>query len=420
MFEILMAVCCLWSGFLLDAATPPQGTWNTPVALSAEGATWLKSDVDSEGNVVALWSLGDSLQASYCPVGGNWTSASRLTPEAMGYSVAFDPQGNAWAIWDEETDRNFNICVATLPKGATEWKSLGTITTQRGDSQDADPFIGFTDDGTAIAGWINHNEKVYSYQVARLSPGATQWSFASDLYADFWFSYPVFSISKSGRAVFAWMDGFDDLVIKAVSLEKDGKTWSQPQTLSPHHSCYPQITFDAQSNALLLWGSYEKGGNGAAYLPVNSTEWEALPPPPGFGQFAYFQMGMDSEGNAVVFNAGIDAVKATKYYPATKKWAKTTVLDTAPGHPWLRFGRLSVDKEGNALALWLRDEDPTGILSIATCAAGGSWSQPYRLPDGAWSNPGIPLLGSNGTATLLYFNADNSATTAVQGAGLFP
>lgn len=116
-----------WSGDLSEAGEygiahaafkPVAGSWEAPVALSANGGNAIPSDVvfDTSGNAVLTWQGWDGttalIQAAYRPAGEEWEPAVDLSAggknfdpvvvlDAPGSSTAAD--GNATAVWVSET-----------------------------------------------------------------------------------------------------------------------------------------------------------------------------------------------------------------------------------------------------------------------------------------------------------------------------
>ncbi len=106
-------------GIAHAAFKPAEGSWETPVELSANGGNAFPSDVvfDTSGNAALIWQRWDGttglIQATYRPAGEEWEPAVDLSEEgeqsfdpvvvldAPGSSTAAD--GNATAVWISET-----------------------------------------------------------------------------------------------------------------------------------------------------------------------------------------------------------------------------------------------------------------------------------------------------------------------------
>jgi hypothetical protein len=106
-------------GIAHAAFKPVEGSWETPVALSTNGANASPSDVvfDTSGNAALVWQRWDGttdlIQATYKPAGEEWEPAVDLSEEgklsfdpvvvldAPGNSTAAD--GNATAAWVTES-----------------------------------------------------------------------------------------------------------------------------------------------------------------------------------------------------------------------------------------------------------------------------------------------------------------------------
>jgi hypothetical protein len=95
------------------------GDWQAPVYLSALGENASKAQValDPQGNAIAVWGRSDGLtggkvHAALRPARGDWQAPVEISAagqSTLGAEVAFDPQGNALAIWQRVDGTNWNL-----------------------------------------------------------------------------------------------------------------------------------------------------------------------------------------------------------------------------------------------------------------------------------------------------------------------
>lgn len=155
------------SYFSIQSSTKlPGGAWSTPVEISTHdfGAYSSKVAVDVNNHAVAVWeqqtekdSMNNAIiQASYLPFGGNWTAPVNLSAtngRSLAANVAFDHQGNAYAIWnrDDYTDQNYDkVQAAILPVGGI-WSAAETLS---GNGNMALPAkISVDSTGYAVVNW---------------------------------------------------------------------------------------------------------------------------------------------------------------------------------------------------------------------------------------------------------------------------
>lgn len=417
MRKLLFIVCCLWSS-VLAAVIPSQGTWNTAVAISSAPASWIRSATDTEGNVVAIWALGDSLQATYCSAGGNWSQASRLAPKVDTWNVAMDLQGNALAVWGVESPKGFTVYAASLPKGSQDWVSLGIVSRQLLGGMDGTfPSVGFDGEGNALVGWVNHNNG-YCFQTSRLQAGSQKWTQLADVDGINWMNVPEFAVSESGIAVLSWMDIEEGWCVYAARLAKNGIAWSTPVKMDTVGD-FPAMGIDKQGNALVLWDGHTEAQG--AYLLATSETWEKLiMPVEANDMYGWFTLAMNGAGEAAIVwqggNAHKSLLQAATFSFGTGKWSSVKTLYTGT---WsVRYPSVAIDSNGNALCNWVLLKDGSSQLYGATCPSGKGWLAPVKLPvtqlDDEYRST---LIAPGGNATVIYLQED--AVKAIQGTNLF-
>jgi len=124
------------TGALVRAVTrPADGSWSTPLDVSAAGENTLGPEVAVEpgGNAVAVWSLvdgmGSALQAATMPApGAGWSPPVQVSAHAAGFdqvALAADAEGDALAVWEGAED----IEAAAYDAAGPRLRSLSVPTT---------------------------------------------------------------------------------------------------------------------------------------------------------------------------------------------------------------------------------------------------------------------------------------------------
>lgn len=136
------------------------GGWGADELIETDDAgdaTTPQLAVDAAGNLIAVWSQHDGTR--YNTVANTWrTDSGWGTAETIeshdgtsaGTQVAFDPEGNAIAVW-----RSYNAWANTWTP-ANGWSSAQEIETDAAGMADK-PQLGFDPDGNAIAVWMEHD-----------------------------------------------------------------------------------------------------------------------------------------------------------------------------------------------------------------------------------------------------------------------
>jgi hypothetical protein len=158
------AVWDLYDGanYIVEAASRPAGgdSWQAPVDLSATGQNALEPQVavDPGGDAVAVWERYDGadyiVQASTSPAGGSWQAPVDLSAtgqNALEPQVAVDPDGDAVAVWEDETDSNAEA--ASRPSGGS-WQAPAAISA--GHDARA-PRVAVDPAGDALAVWEGYD-----------------------------------------------------------------------------------------------------------------------------------------------------------------------------------------------------------------------------------------------------------------------
>jgi hypothetical protein len=151
------------SVFQLYASTllANQTTWSSPVLISTN-ATGVALTADPDGNATVLWTQHIDanhvlMQSAYIPLGGTpsptETIADIQSPNIAVDSmmgIAVDSFGNTVAIWSQQTLGVPGLVqVASKPAGGI-WGTPETLS-----SSGATPFVALSDQGTAVATWVD-------------------------------------------------------------------------------------------------------------------------------------------------------------------------------------------------------------------------------------------------------------------------
>jgi hypothetical protein len=152
---------------VVQAAIHPVAgpVWQAPVNLSAGGiiAERPRVAVDPQGNAVAVWERfngeNSAIQAAVRPAaGGLWQAPLDISAPgktAFNPQVAFDAQGNAIAVWEHSNGTNEIVQAAVRPAVSGTWQ---TPTDLSAVGQNAErPQVAFDPYGNALAVWQRYN-----------------------------------------------------------------------------------------------------------------------------------------------------------------------------------------------------------------------------------------------------------------------
>ena len=127
-----------FGGNIQAAFRPAGGAWQAPLNISAfdENARNPRVAFDSQGNAIAVWALQPSvgapevIQSAFMPAGGTWQAPVDISGEDASFpEVAFDGQGDAIAVWDSGNGTNDEIQSAGYVAAGPRLNSLSIPTT---------------------------------------------------------------------------------------------------------------------------------------------------------------------------------------------------------------------------------------------------------------------------------------------------
>lgn len=204
-----------------------QSNWKTRQRLSQENINAGQPEVAIDprnGDAIVVWTQDDGSYASrYSAHDDQWEKAEQISNEdqmpAADIQIAFDKDGNALAVWQQERKDNafqlatFDIYTNRYIPG-NGWQGPQLI--EPGDDQGTarEPQLAFDVEGNALVVWL----QLQSHDA---------------VFADF----SVFA-NRYSAASNTW-----DTVDNVRKLDNDGL----------HTATQPKIAFDAQGNAMVIW-----------------------------------------------------------------------------------------------------------------------------------------------------------------------
>ena len=340
----------------------------------------LRVAMDHTGNAMAVWTVDPpggnlNLMASFYN-GTSWdVTPSEIDAgggQASEPQVVFDGSGNAIAVFIH----NGSVYANRFSSGAWE----GALEIDAGPDTVYSPQIAALDNGNAIAVWAQYNvaqtrDIIY---VNHYDAGTGMWGGAVSLQNTAAGSLPQLAVSDSGDAMVVWLQGTGPFYTYAAIY--DGAAWGSPTILSDaenaHISTIPRVGIDSSGNGIAVWRAAPTAG-------VDRLYYKMYTPGSGWGTAGNIDNGvsestepklvMDDEGHVIVVwlqdNNATDMVPSTwsnRYRSDTGNWGTPMLLETddsdPPGTASLNLGMNKYN--GNAVAIWLQDQDGFAINSV--------------------------------------------------------
>ncbi|MCW2978480.1 MAG: hypothetical protein JWO14_207 [Solirubrobacterales bacterium] len=214
------------TNFIVQASTSPAGgSWQAPVDLSAATRNALEPQVavDPGGDAVAVWERYDGadyiVQAATSAAGGSWQTPvdlSAATQNALEPQVAVDPAGDAVAVWERYDGADYIVQASTSPPGGS-WQTPVDLSAA---GQDAiEPQVAVDPDGDAVAVWENETD-LNAEAASRPSGGSWQAPVAIPGGHDA--HVPQVAVDPAGDALAVWEGYEGGHIVQAAAYDATG------------------------------------------------------------------------------------------------------------------------------------------------------------------------------------------------------
>jgi hypothetical protein len=348
----------------------PGTGWGTAELVeidNAGGASSPQIAFDASGNALAVWRQSDGMRnniyANRFSPGTGWAAAELIEIDNAGTAnnpqIAFDASGNALAVWEQSDGMRRNIWANRFSPG-TGWAAAELIEINNAGGAYG-PQIAFDPSGNALAVWEQSDGMRTNIYANRFSPG-TGWGAAElieidnagDAYR------PQIAFDASGNALAVWRQ-YDGMRYNIwANRFSPGTGWGAAELIEIDNAgdaYYPQIAFDASGNALAVWRQFD-GMRTSIYANRFSpaTGWGAaeLVEVNNAGSAGSPQIAFDASGNALAVWQQSDGMReniwANRFSPGTG-WGTAELLEInnagGSSNPQIAF-----DATGNALAVW--------------------------------------------------------------------
>lgn len=302
---------------------PFGGTWQASITIPGVNMggsvdPQFQMAIDSQGNIGVIWTRLDTNNATWMiqgvtkPLGNDWLTAENIKTginEVYYFKFAFDPFGNAFAIWHEYVMPGISaIFTSTKYSNSSSWdsptmlSSIGGSITGIGIGMLS---IAFDRSGNAMVGWIAEMDSSSYVQTRMKLSGNSNWEpvetildtsrRASDI--------PQITFDNEGNATVIWEGAIGLNTDIRSSYRSAGGAWQSPLSLSSieNQANSPRSVVDPFGNVTALWkefnGSYWIAKS--AYKSFDSSEWQSP-----------IEIGVTSElladGGGALINAATD------------------------------------------------------------------------------------------------------------------
>lgn len=344
--------------------------WGTAILVETDNvgnAVGPQVAVDPNGNAIAVWKQSDgtrdNLWANRYVVGPGWGTPMLIetnsVADAVVPQVAVDLNGNATVVWAQYDGVRISIWSNRYVKGAG-WGTALRIETVDRDA--GDPQVAFDPSGNAIAVWYQSDGTRLNIWSNRYVAGVG-WGMAeqieTDDVGDAW--SPKVAVDPSGNATAVWHQG-DGTRYNIWSNRYVVDTgWGTALLIEINDtgiSAYsPQVTVDSSGNATAVWDQHDgtrpniwsnryAGGVGwGTPLLIESND---------AGGASRARVAVDSSGNVIAVWHQSDGTRfniwSNRYVPGVG-WGTGLLLESNDAGD-ASDPQVAVDPSGKAIAVW--------------------------------------------------------------------
>jgi hypothetical protein len=409
--------------------TSLDGQWQAPVPVetSTENTSGPRIAFDGQGNAFASWVQAGNINPRLNPMvnryvpGEGWGTPNLLELDDVNStntpSLAVDPAGHALVAWDQEA-----------PQYALAWTSSyspdnGWRTPERIDIDSPmrgrafSPQVAYDRDGNALAVWPQSDSQRLELWASRYTAGQG-WGAPQRIDTDIGeVFYPQIAFDRQGNALVVWeqSDGARDNAWAIHYSPLEG--WGTAQKIEAEDSALtssPQIAFEPNGNAMAVWAQIEAGGARVwANRYAAGTGWGT---PTKVQQDAVTKVtdvhfAFDAHGDALAVWRQADATIFSAWssrYTAADGWNTPQPIESVDKN--VSATGVGLDANGNGLAVWLQADGTRTDLWANRYSAGTGWGTPHLLETANAGNAIEPQIAvdSNGNAMAVWSQYDGS------------
>jgi len=238
-------------------------------------------------------------------------------------------------------------------------KAWGTAELIEADTGNAEyPQIAFDPDGNAIAVWEQRDNNGIMCIYSNRYDSTTGWGTAEDIdMTNFHAFEPQIGIDSYGNALVVWRQGTNNDI---YSNRYDSTTgWGTPMRIESVNNPgnEPQIAINSDGNAIAIWtqdnqyvysNRYDSGtGLWDTEVLIETDAGNADSP----------QVAIDPDGNAIVVWRQDDGTSYSIYsrrYTSGTGWGTAELIENNDGNAY--EPQVAIDPDGNAIAVWQQDD----------------------------------------------------------------
>ena len=336
--------------------------------------------------------------------------------------MTVDKNGLATVVWRRNNGTN-NIVQSSTSLNGAAWSTPVDLSATGANA--TAPQVTVAPNGLATAVWVRNNGTVDIVQSSTSLSGAA-WSTPVDLSATGQNAQnPQVTVDKNGLATAVWLRYNAGKTIVQSSTSLSGAAWSTPVNLSAvgQSAQNPQVIADKNGLAIAIWTR----SNGTNTIVQSSTSlsgaaWSTPVDLSATGRNGVSpQVTVDSNGLATavwIRNNGTNDIVQSSTSLSGAAWSTPVDLSATGQSAFLP--QVTVDSNGLTIAIWYRSNGTNNIVQSSTSLSGAAWSTPVDLSATGQSAIGVSVtVDKNGLARAVWTRS-NGTNTIVQSSARTP
>lgn len=381
--------------------------------------------------IFAFLMLSSALSAAWTP---EVPISGPDSDPASGAVLSVNSLNNGVAVFNQQ---GFDLAVqASFYTFGLGWGPIEIVSNDPIFSTQGDPSVSLNDSNYAVAVWeaTSFDGDVFtdgifsSFRINGVWSPFQRISVFDPLDVNYSAENPFVSLNNSGVAVAVWNQVHTDGTYEIVaSISPFPGVWGTPVVLATpifggQQQDTPRVDINSQNIAAMVYKSVSdidflsQQIGASTYNPFINT-WTSVILDPQIDDSSLPRVSIDENGNAVAVwrrTVGtISQVVASQFNFATQTWSPFTVLATADGNAGLFINNADVvvDQFGNATAVWDLSVSGVGSLLFSSrLPVGGTWSAPVPITFNGFLDKGLAQIEISadlaGNVMVIYFAND--------------
>ena len=398
-----------------------DGVWGSGVQIETDIAAATNPQIafDPDGNAIAVW-INDGSEVfanKYTASTASWGSVAeridKLPAAVSDLRLAIGNDGTAVAVWSKAKGQARNIQAARY--NGTSWEAHAELESINGIAQS--PQVVVDGSGSAIVVWLQPDNSVNSVWYNRYDASGAGWGTEDLLETTDNVAYaPQVAMDGNGDVIAVWAQD-NGSGINAIYAAKytAGASWTaaEPIGAGTSNGYTAQIAMDSDGNAIAVWyqvsattpyyvyGIWANRYSGGLWGTAEEIEnaVNIVAPP---------QLAFDAQGNGVAVWKNSNGRLRYNTYGFVSGWGTADNVESGTDPAFIP--QLAVDTEGHAIVVWRQYSSGTYVYSLwaSRYQAGNSWDTPelLELDDTNIVTYPAVAIDNNGNAFAIWIQND--------------